>query len=314
MLRDTPLEQTFQVNNKVAPVVIYDWMVHAHHVYDWVKIYQEYSWLPKNQFEQIVKAVWVWSINRGPEFLPQSDWKIIIVRDHKDGERNYWRKYAGDIDKELAEAWEVYGEHPSTEYKGTRNKRDSMFWDIEAIGKEYANKYFPCFDKELFEADDWAGQAGRQWDPLDSDNPRQMFLYTVDRDWSMITAEERGIYFANSRRPRPNERIQQRLVDNMAVIDHTEYKLNEIITHPKFLADAKSAKGDMGDNLPPGAPKYFFDLVTPPEEWMMENYDPALAALFESELNRFTDSNVQYDHLNEVYQKYSSVIERVRTC
>ena len=80
MLRDIPLEQTFEINTQHTPVVIYDWMVHAHHVYDHLKTYQEYNWIPKKQFEAMAKAVWAWSLNRGPEFLPQQDWKVIIVR------------------------------------------------------------------------------------------------------------------------------------------------------------------------------------------------------------------------------------------
>lgn len=304
---DTKLENRFLVNSYPAPLVIYDWMVHAHHVFDWVKELK--GTVSEPRFREMVKATWVWSINRGPEMLRQQKWRVVIVADEKDETGGYWRKQMGLTDPSLIQAWKAYdpdGTKP-TKYKGHRTPRPDLFWEIEAIGKEYATKHFPIFQQKGFEADDWAGAAARLHDP---EEHRQMFLYTVDRDWSMLVDDDKGIYMANSRRCRPRERIQQRLVDNLAVIDHTEYKLEEVISHPRELAFAKSVKGDLGDNLPPGSPIYYFDLVNPPGEWKPENYCPEKANKFKEELLN-PDPNIYTEHLQEVYGKFGAHLERV---
>lgn len=299
------LEDRFKVQEYPAPIVVFDWMVHSHLVYEWVKDWRNY--LPPSRFRELVKGIWAYWINRGPEFLPQSNWRIVIVNDYKNADGGYWRKEAGMKDPLLQKAWDEYtGEKPeSTHYKGHRKGRTDEFWEIENIGKEYAMAYFPFFSEQNFEADDWAGLAARF-----HTGDRQMFLDTVDRDWSMLVDEDRGIYFANCRRCRPKERIQQQLVDNEAVIDHTEYKLGVNINHPRELAFAKSEKGDLGDNLPPGSPVYLFDLCEPPEEWKLENYNPEKAEEFRKAL---TDPkpNVRKDHLDLVERTFPLQLEAI---
>lgn len=299
------LEDFFVVKEYPAPIVIYDHMVHAHHVFEWVKDFKAY--VSTNKYHQLIKAAWAYSLNRGPEFLPQVNWRVIVVRDHKDHEGAYWRKNVGECDPVLQQAWDNFqGEIISRKYKGQRGKRPDEFWEVENIGRAYQDAYFPVFSEEKFEADDWAGLAHRL-----HPNNRQMFLYTVDRDWSMLVDEDREIYFANSRRPRERERIQQRLVDNEAVKDHTLHYMKREISHPRELAYAKSEKGDMGDNLPPGAPVYLFDLCEPPAMWRLENYNSQKAELFKKELEN-EKGNININHLEEVERVFPEFLEGVR--
>lgn len=294
-----------EIQTSPAPLVIYDWMVHAHIVYDFMKDFKEL--LPQETYRTHVKAVWAYSLNRGPEFLPEAPWRTIIVNDSKDSEGVYWRKYAGQSDPDLNKAWEKYSQESlNTTYKGNRGKRTEEFWEVERIGRDYAQEYFPFFSEELFEADDWAGTAAR----LHSED-RQMFLSTVDRDWSMLVDNDRGIYFANARRCKENERIQQRLVDNEGVIHHTQLRLNVSINHPRELAFAKSLMGDMGDNLPPGSPLYLFDLIEPPAQWKLENKSPDKVELLKQELYN-PNPNTRFDHLAEVREKLPLLVHRVK--
>ena len=302
----TKLEDNFLVQRKPSPLVIYDWMVHAHVTYEAVKDLVNY--VSEAQWNNLVLAAWVYSLNRGPEFLPQSNWRVVVVNDGKDDSGGYWRKHVGATCPEMHQAWEEYCEkHGEAErkYKGNRSGRDEVFWKAEGIGKAYAEKFFPFFLEKSFEADDWAGLAYRL-----HQNDRQMFLSTVDRDWSMLVDDQRGIYFANVRRSRAKELIQQRLVDNEAVIHHTKHKLKVDINHPRELAFAKSEKGDMGDNLPPGAPVYMFDLCEPPDEWKLENYCPEKVENFKAAMYE-PSSNIHLDHLARVKKEFPDFIEGV---
>lgn len=302
-------DEEFVVKGSPTPLVIYDWMVHAHHVYEWVKVLKPY--VSESRWRNLALAAWVYSLNRGPEMLtpPEEGWRVVIVRDCKDSDGHYWRKEEGENDPELQAAWDAYlqGKHRLRKYKGHRSSRPEDFWTVEKIGRAYADKFFPHFAEEGFEADDWAGTAYRLHE---SPEGRQMFLYTVDRDWSMLVDDSRGIYFANSRRPRANELDKQRLVDNEAVVDHTLRKMKMEISHPRELAFAKSVKGDMGDNLPPGAPVYLFDLCEPPMEWRLENYSPEKVKSFKEELSS-KEPNTRADHLDRVREAFPDFLEGV---
>lgn len=302
------LEDYFTIQQHPAPIVIVDWMVLSHVAYDTLKPLKDH--VSEKRWRLLAKACWVNILNRGPEFLPQSPWRTIIVNDYKDETGGYWRKAVGAACPGLQQAWDDYaertGKSPERRYKGNRSARPDDFWIVEEEGREYASKYFPMFSEKGFEADDWAGLAYR----LHRGN-RQMFLHTVDRDWSMLVDDDRGIFFANTRRPRANEAVKQRLIDNEAVCYHTETKVGVKINHPRELAFAKSEKGDMGDNLPPGSPVYLFDLCEPPEEWKLENYSPEKTSLFLKELEN-PESNIRLDHLEKVEATFPEFIEGVR--
>ncbi|MDX1373459.1 MAG: hypothetical protein R3321_13380, partial [Nitrososphaeraceae archaeon] len=154
----------------------------------------------------------------------------------------------------------------SYDYKGTRSDRENIQPVID-IGREYIQSHIGhIYEKPGFEADDWASivrilkeecQAG----PL---RDRTIYLSTVDRDWSQLVDNDLKIFLANFRKPGPREKFQNRLVDNQGVIEHTEHYSKHKIDHPCGLPYVKHLVGDFGDNLPPGAPQEYFDLINPP--------------------------------------------------
>jgi hypothetical protein len=287
------------------PLVIYDWMVHAHRIFD---LYQDYKRLfPPKKYQTMIKGAWAISLNHPIDFLPLQNYRVVVVNDFKDEDGCYWRKHEGEKDPLLAEAWGNYsgGKGKPEAYKGHRTGRNEDFWEVEKIGREYAHCYFPFYSEQGFEADDWAGLAHRL-----HTGERTMYLSTIDRDWSMLVDDDRNILFANTRVSRKKEFIQKRLVDNAGVILHTKHRLKVDISHPRELAFAKALKGDMGDNLPPGSPVYLFDLVNPPDKWKLENHCPDKASLFKRDMLN-PEPNNHLEHIEEVRGKLPQLFDRV---
>lgn len=252
-----------------APLLVIDFMVYCH----MLKVaYSEYRLLyDKELANRMAKAAWSMIINRGPDFLPFQEHTIVVICDQKfEQDECYWRQREIQADERMEFAWEEYIEsgrgkgriEPSSrKYKGTRDPKTEEFLDLRRIGLDYCRKYFPTFSEPGFEADDWAGAIYR----ISRDKPgicrdREIFISTLDRDLSQLVDDSHKVRWANTRPPRPNEHIQNRLAKEADVLYHTEYKLGEEISHPRELPYAKHLKGDMGDNLPPGSPIEYFDL------------------------------------------------------
>jgi hypothetical protein len=215
----------------------------------------------------------------------------------------------------VQKAWEDYAESKgkdvselATNYKGTRKEKDASFWRIFDIGWEYVNQYYKVFHHEGYEADDAVGAIYR----ISRDNlgdgiarERQIFLSSIDRDWTQCVDDGLRIYFANTRKPFPNEKIQSRLVDNAGVIEHTKWKMGYDLDHPKNLADWKVEFGDLGDNLPPGSPKCLFDLIEPSPEYNIEKDAPWYDELVEY-LND-PSPNDRPDHFESAYRAFVNI-------
>jgi len=211
-----------------------------------------------------------------------------------------WVNYAEKKGKEITEI--------PTNYKGTRGEKTDTFWRIFDIGWEYVNKYYPVFSQEGFEADDIAGavyRLSRDSEPGSVVRDRQILLSTLDRDWSQLVDEEHQIYFANTRVPFPKEKIQERLVGNLGVIEHTKHRMGYDLDHPKNLAEWKVKHGDEGDNLPPGSPKYLFDLCEPNTDYVIETSAPWYESLVEC-LND-PDVNIRSDHFDQTLVQFAKV-------
>ena len=274
-------EENFKLDTDPAPLVIADFMVLCWNVFGWLQEWRHlYS---PDMIDKLTKAAWAVKLNRGPDMLPLHDYRVVVVSDKRFEDRGtYWRGVEVLKDERIAVAWEEYCESKGldinetpTGYKGNRRDKDDDFYRVHEIGWEYATKYFPCFKEPGYEADDWAGALYRE--VRDGVNPilreRQKLLLTIDRDWSGLVDEEKNIWWANTRYPGQRERIQERLAGEDQVILHTKMKLGFDINHPIEIFAAKAEAGELGDNLPPGAPIEYIDLTEFHPKYKLENCD-----------------------------------------
>lgn len=315
-MSDRPkLESTFQLDTSPAPLVVVDFHVYLHDVKRWFEEKIEGSFSSEVE-DKLIKGCWALKINRGPDMLPRHPYRIVVVADSRFRETdNYWRDRFMRRSVEVQRAWMDYAEKEGkdlseipTHYKGTRKEKTETFWRIFRIGWEYVNNYFPVFSQEGYEADDIAGAIYRisRNSPEDSVvRKRQILLSTLDRDWSQLVDEEHKVYFANTRVPFPKEKIQERLVGNQGVIEHTKHRMGYDLDHPKNLADWKVEFGDLGDNLPPGSPKCLFDLCEPHPEFTIEK-----AALWYPDLVDCLNDpkpNVQPSHFDQTIKQFAKI-------
>lgn len=308
------LESTFKLENNPSPLVVVDFHVYLHDVLRWFEDKIEGSFSLDVE-DKLIKGAWALKINRGPDMLPRHSYRIVVVADSRFRDTgNYWRDRHMRSSSEVQTAWLNYAEKEGkdlseipTHYKGTRGEKTENFWRVFNIGWEYVNKYFPTFSQEGFEADDIAGAIYRLSRDSGADSvvrKRQIFLSTLDRDWSQLVDENHKVYFANTRVPFPNEKIQERLVGNQGVIEHTAHRMGFDLDHPKNLSDWKVKHGDAGDNLPPGSPKCLFDLCEPNEVYCIEE-SPWFQDLEDCVNN--SASNIRLDHFEQTLRQFAKI-------
>lgn len=276
-------EDTFVVKKDPCPLVVIDLLVHSHTVNNYLDRIRNFV-KPEHE-DNVIRALYAIDINRAPEFLPPFDRRIVVVVDskYKKGRfaGQYWRGKEVTKDERMEFVWEEYAEAEgvkpeelSTGYKGTRGEKSDQLLNVIRIGLDYCGKYFPTFSEEGYEADDIAGaiyRRSRDYGGVCRD--RHIFLSTVDNDWSQLVDEDHGVYWANTRIPRPRERFQDRLRGNEQVLYHTLHKAGHEIDHPSQLAAKKVLVGDSGDNLPPGSPIEYFDLCEAHPRYQLEKCD-----------------------------------------
>ena len=310
------LETIFKLENNPAPLVVQDFNVQVFRVLNWYQSKIEGSF-SKEVEEKLIKGAFALDTNRGPDMLPRHTYRIVFVADSRFKDTgNYWRDNYMRESEIVKQAWQDYAETKGvslsvlpTNYKGQREDKPDTFWNVYRIGREYAEEYFPFFSEEGFEADDIAGAIYRisRDGGIDSiARKRQILLQTIDRDWSQLVDEEHKIYFANTRVPFPNEKIQERLVGNQGVIEHTAHRMGFDLDHPKNLADWKVKKGDDGDNLPPGSPKCLFDLCEPNPDYNIEQTSKWYPDLIE-EVNN-PKPNCRPDHFDTTLRQFVKIM------
>ena len=297
-------EDNFQLENSPVPLVLTDFMVICWNVFNFVEDLKHlYS---PELLDKVTKAVWAIKLNRGPDMLPSHDYRVVVVSDKRFSDsKTYWRGVEVLRDERIEACWEEYCEKKGwdvenipTGYKGNRRDKDDNFHRVHEIGWEYATKYFPCFRQEGYEADDFAGLLYREVketsDKLLRD--RQKLMLTIDRDWSGLVDESMNLWWANTRYPGPREKIQERLAGEDQVIFHTQYKLGFEINTPFEIFAAKAEAGELGDNLPPGAPIEYIDLTQPHKKYDLRNFD-----VYEPFVEAVCDpnSNVNRDHYDQ---------------
>lgn len=309
------LESHFKLDLHPSPLVVVDFHVYLHSVKLWYESKIEGDFKPEVE-DKLIKGAWALKINRGPDMLPKHPYRIVVIADSRFQDTgNYWRDRYMRRSAEVQSAWLAYAEKEGkdlsnipTHYKGTRGEKTDTFWRIFNIGWEYVNRYFPVFSEEGFEADDIMGAIYRLSRDSDSESvvrKRQILMSTLDRDWSQLVDEDHKVYFANTRVPFPNEKIQERLVGNQGVIEHTKHKMGFDLDHPKNLSDWKVQHGDMCDNLPPGSPKCLFDLCEPNELYSIEN-----SASWYQDLKECVNdpqSNTQFSHFDQTLKQFVSI-------
>lgn len=315
-MSDRPrLESFFKLDINPAPLVVVDFHVYLHEVKRWFEEKVEGTVNPDVE-DKLIKGCWALKINRGPDMLPRHNYRIVVVADSRFADtNNYWRDRFMRRSAEVQMAWLAYAEKEGknlsdipTHYKGTRGEKTETFWRVFNIGWEYVNNYFPVFSQEGFEADDIAGAIYRLSRDSNEDSvvrKRQILLSTLDRDWSQLVDEEMNVFFANTRVPFPKEKIQERLVGNLGVIEHTKHRMGYDLDHPKNLADWKVKWGDSGDNLPAGSPKCLFDLCEPHTEYVIEKAAPWYPQLI-SCVND-PDSNIRTDHFDQTIRQFAKI-------
>ena len=307
------LEQIIVLEKNPCPLVVWDFNVAVFHVLNW---YSKISGSFKKEVEEkLVKGAFALHINRGPDMLPRHSYRMLFVADKRFADsKNYWRNNVMQTCPVVKQAWVDHAEREGVsydelkkDYKGTRSEKSDEFWFCYNICREYATTYFPFFEEEGYEADDLAGCVYRLSRDSDSDSivrKRQIFLATLDRDWSQLVDEGHKVYFANTRYPRANEKIQERLVGNEGVIEHTAYKMGYDITHPSELAKFKVLHSDMGDNLPKGTPIELFELCEPHSEFNIDKV-PLYDAL--KECCNDPDPNDRQDHFEQTLRQFAKI-------
>ena len=316
-MTDRPkLETIFKLDNNPTPLTVVDFHVYLHDVLRWFEDKIEGSFNTEVE-DKLIKGAWALKVNRGPDMLPRHTYRIVVVADSRFQDTgNYWRDRYMKESTVVQKAWQSYAEKEGkklseipTHYKGTRSEKTGNFWRVFDIGWKYVHEYFPVFSQEGFEADDIAGaiyRISRDGGPDSIASKRQIFLSTIDRDWSQLVDEDHKVYFANTRHCFPNEKIQERLAGNQGVIDHTKHKMGFDLDHPKNLADWKVKHGDMGDNLPPGSPKCLFDLCEPYTDFVIEKVAPWYEELVEClEENKPND---RPDHFDQTLRQFSNIM------
>ena len=313
-MTDRPnLEKTIVLENNPVPLVVWDFNVAVFHVINW---YAKISGSFKNEVEEkLVRGAFALHINRGPDMLPRHTYRMIFVADKRFEEtQNYWRNNVMQTCPVVKQAWVNHAEKEGVDfdtleknYKGTRGEKSDEFYFVYNICRDYATSYFPFFEVEGYEADDFAGavyRLSRDSNEEEIVRRRQIFLATLDRDWSQCVDEAHKIYFANTRYPFPNEKIQERLVGNEGVIEHTAHRMGYEITHPSQLAEFKVLHSDMGDNLPKGTPKGLFDLCEPHPEFNVDK-ESVWEELKESCNN--PDANMRVDHFEQTLRQFAKI-------
>ena len=305
-------EKSWRVQTEPSPLVINDFMVTCWNVFNFAQgLRHLYS---EEMIDKLVKAAWAIKLNRGPDMLPMHDHRVVVVSDKRfEDTKTYWRGVEVLKDERIEACWEEYCEargmdvrETATGYKGNRRDKDDGFYKVNEIGWEYATKYFPCFKQEGYEADDWAGALYRavRDNPCQGLRERQKLLYTIDRDWSGLVDEKLNIWWANTRYPGPRERIQERLAGEDQVILHTKLKLGFDINHPIEIFAAKAEAGELGDNLPPGAPIEYIDLSETHPKYVLEKTDK-WADFLQAVCN--PDCNVQTSHYEQSMEALKKV-------
>jgi len=288
--KTTLLEDVFEVEkDPLLPIYVIDFKVAAHFINGFYDIMHEIAKGNEKLLRDLIKAMWAYRLNRGPDMLAPFDF-IGIIADDKKGNvednasvsgKGYWRHI---------EAYKLQMQ----EYKAGRAPKADNFILVQDIGYEYIqspNSSFHYFCKEFFEADDIAGKIARMKrsaSPRSNLAKRQVLLGTLDGDWQGLVSNKHKILWCNTGPWLP------RMRGEAEVIDYYLRKEGLKINEARECYTVKVEVGDIGDGLLPGSPLRFFDLYNEDETWNFSEEDTSCLSKILDSNNR---SNRQ-DHFN----------------
>lgn len=291
LLEDILHGHMMEKSGGLLPIYVVDFKVCAHAIHSFSEAAMGLADNDEKKFRAIVRAMWAYRLNRGPDMLPQMDFVSLIVDDRKgdlgpdmeaasyDG-KGYWRHI---------EAYKL----GMGEYKGGRASKPSVFPIIEEEGYNYISSPGSTFyytSKMFYEADDFAGKISRlkrESLPCTPLAQRYVLLGTVDGDWQGLVKDDSGIIWCNTGPWFPRVRSEREVCD---------YYLRKNGLHMTTARETYTTKveiGDAGDGLEPGSPLRFFDLYDEDPEWSWTENDVKFLL---NVLNSNTKSNRQ-DHL-----------------
>ena len=295
-MKDLELQERIDQTAASNHLVIADFNVMLWKILDF---YGRHEYLFKREENRIalIKLGVSYIFNKGPIGLNNSQARVIVIADNRAAKYGgYWRHYEVARDVRIKEAWDSF--RPKTKlrnYKDGRGDKSELFYKAFKIAKEYCETYLSFYEFEGFEADDIAGAIYRNL----KDKHRVKIFYTVDRDWAQLVKEEDGWYWYTPRVSKPNEWFLDQAMKNEDVIYYAERKLDYPgLEHPCQLINAKVEAGDLGDNLPPGTPAIYMDLINPHEQYCIEK-------LFSEKFNKLIldceceEPNANSEHLAE---------------
>jgi len=298
----------------IPPLVIVDFRVQLWRILPLAQKLQAQG-CTEAELHQFIKASWAILLNRGPDALSPSDYTVVIVDDNG-ADKPYWRVNAlAEHFAGAAQALVDAGGEPSEPYAGYKAGRDAKPDDfnlVAQIGLAYIAKHkLPYFTLPGYEADDWAGLMAYQRvselefsDGLSNLAAREVFLYTIDRDWEQLAG--RGVYWVNTGPWLPRIRGEQEVVDQIVKrsLKRTLRKMGPI-KYASQIVEQKSIEGDKSDNLPPGSPRWAIDLlIMHPEHGLA--YQPASVILpFMKAINSGV-ANTNWDHVKQSFNWIAS--------
>jgi len=266
---ETLLEDVFEVEGEsLLPIYVIDFKVAAHFINGFYDIAEEVAQGDDNLLRQLIKALWAYRLNRGPDMLEPFDFVAIVADDLKGkvednasiSGKGYWRHI---------EAYKL----KMQEYKAGRAPKQDNFLLVQDIGYEYIkskSSSFHYFCKEFFEADDIAGKIARMKRGASSRSnlaKRQVLLGTLDGDWQGLVSNEHKIFWCNTGPWLP------RMRGDKEVVDYYLRKEGLKIKEARECYTVKVEVGDIGDGLLPGSPLRFFDLYKEDEVWNFSKKD-----------------------------------------
>lgn len=288
----TLLEDVFEpVLDPYCPVYVIDFKVCAHFINNYAEAAVDVANGSEEELRKIIKAMWAYRLNRGPDMLSPMPFVGLVADDLK-----------GKLPADFSEAsvsgkgyWRHIEAHKldMAEYKGGRGEKTEFFDLIQDEGYKYINSpgsTFHYFAKEFFEADDIAGHVCRLKRKARKNSKlakRQILLGTLDGDWQGLVSDEHQIIWANTGPWLP------RLRSEREVCDYYLRKEGMHITTARGCYDFKVEYGDLGDNLYPGTPLRFFDLYDEDTTWRFTKEDTKRLLKV---LNNTTPSN-RSDHM-----------------
>ncbi len=288
----TLLEDVFEpVLDPYCPVYVIDFKVCAHFICNYAEAAEDVANGSEEELRKILKAMWAYRLNRGPDMLDPIPFVGLIADDLK-----------GHLPADFSEAsvsgkgyWRHIEAHKldMAEYKGGRGEKTAFFALVQDEGYKYissAGSTFHYFAKEFFEADDIAGHVCRLKRKARKNSKlakRQIILGTLDGDWQGLVSDSDEIIWANTGPWLP------RLRSEREVCDYYLRKEGMHITSARGCYDFKVEYGDLGDNLYPGTPLRFFDLYEEDAAWRFTEEDTKRLLKV---LNNTTRSNRE-DHM-----------------